>query len=120
MKYYYKILILITFLFFGSKTQEIGNEKISTYNLISHKENDIEDFSKNQEKNEAKNNQRKRKLDDFKPIEIYVDLKGIFDEFDIKNNYRKYLLKDDITSAVNKVKETLNKLINVSSISENL
>ena len=113
MKYYHQGLILISFLFLGFKAEENGNEKINKYNSISFNENKSKRNIQNIEKNEVRSENKKRLLENWQPIEIYVDLKSI--EAGIKtakNNY-SYLNITHISSAIDKVKETLKNLISV-------
>ena len=115
IKYYYQVLILITFLFFVSKTQKIGNKDIKKYDSIFPSKNDPMYSTKNQEKNKTGSNQE-RKLDEKEPIRVFVDLTSIEADFGTREVERSYLDLDDVRSAVDEVKETLKKLIKVKPL----
>ena len=116
-KYYVRILILFLFLFFSSKTQEFEKEKLRKYGSISLNENIPENSAKNQDKNE-KGSSQKRQLGEWEPIRIFVDLKPIITD-GISNEYNNLNLSV-IESAVDEVKKTLAKLVNVIRLTENL
>ena len=47
LKYYYQVLILTTFLFFGSKKENFGNKDINKYGPIFLNKNNPEKSTKN-------------------------------------------------------------------------
>ena len=118
MKFYYQIFISVTFFLLGSKAEGIENEKKNGYDLSNLKDNDSVYSKQDEEKNEIRSIQSKRRLEKWESIEIYVDLKAIQTDFNKTAKYYSFLKFEDINSAVNEVKETLNKLIKVKITTE--
>ena len=87
-------------------------------NSISHNKSNLTDSNQNQSKKEiGSSNKRKRRLENWQPIEIFVDLTAIDKGFN-KTKYT-YLSFDDFKSAIENVKDTLSKLIMVNISNEN-
>ena len=57
-------------------------------------------------------------MDEKEPIRIFVDLTAIEADFGNRENERSYLRLDDVKSAVDEVKETLEKLIKVKPLTQ--
>ena len=115
-KYYVQVLILASFLFFCSITKKFGKEKLSKYDSISLSENFPVNSTKNQEKKEIGSSQKRQLVEsDKKPIRIFVDLTDIKKKITTNEyKYLNYLNISVIESAVDEVKETLEKLVNNS------
>ena len=118
-KYYYQIINNtnhISFLWFQNpKNWKWKNKKL---NINSLNKSNSKDSNQTQTKKEVgSSNKKKRLLENWQPVEIFVDLTAIGKDFN-KTKYT-HLSFNDLKSPIEKVKDILSELIMVNISKEN-